>query len=425
MDIIYLIIGLVIGATAAFFYAKSKFGSGSTFLTQQLKKNEDELNAEREKVIKLNSENSGLKSDYRNLQEKLSEQKSEIEELQQKFTKEFENLANKILDEKSSKFTLQNKENLDQILKPLNEKIKEFKEKVEFVYDKETRDRTSLSEQLKTLFELNQKMTKEATNLTNALKGETKSQGNWGEFVLENLLDNSGLVKDREYFVQESIKTEEGKRLQPDVIIKLPENRNIIIDSKVTLVAYERYNSMDNEDEKEKALKEHILSIRNHYKDLSSKNYHNLYGVDSLDFVFMFLPIEPAWSLAFQKDNGLFQDAFERKIAIVSPTMLLINLKMIASIWRQENQNKNALEIARQSGALYDKFVGFVEDLQTIGSRIEQTQSSYNDAMKKLSEGSGNLLRRAEKIKQLGAKTSKSLSQSLIEDEEDENLLEE
>ena len=421
--IIFLIIGVVIGAFAAFFIAKAKFGSGNSFLTQQLQKNENDLSAERDKVLKLNSELSSLNSDYRNLQEKLDEQKSEIEELQNKFVKEFENLANKILDEKSSKFTLQNKENLDQILKPLSENIKAFEKKVEDVYVNDTKERATLAQQIKTLHDLNQQMSRDATNLTNALKGETKSQGNWGEFILESLLEKSGLVKDREYFLQESITSEGGRRYQPDVIIRLPENKSVIIDSKVSLIAYEKFSSAENEDERLGSIKEHILSIRNHIKNLNGKNYQNLYGINGLDFVLMFLPIEPAFSLALQNDSGLFQEAYDKNIVIVSPTTLLATLRTIASIWRQENQNKNAIEIARQSGALYDKFVGFVEDLQTIGSRIEQTQNAYSDAMKKLSTGRGNLLNSAEKIRKLGAKTSKTLPQSMIDD--DENLLEE
>jgi DNA recombination protein RmuC len=423
MEIIYLIIGLIIGGISAFFIAKSKYGSGNSFLTQQLQKSENDLSAERDKVLKLNSELSSLNSDYRNLQEKLAEQKSEIEELQNKFVKEFENLANKILDEKSSKFTLQNKENLDRILKPLSENIKAFEKKVEDVYVNDTKERATLAQQIKTLHDLNQQMSKDATNLTNALKGETKSQGNWGEFILESLLEKSGLAKDREYFLQESIISEGGRRFQPDVIIRLPENKSVIIDSKVSLNAYEKFSSAENGDERLGSIKEHILSIRNHIKNLNGKNYQSLYGIDGLDFVLMFLPIEPAFSLALQNDSGLFQEAYDKNIVIVSPTTLLATLRTIASIWRQENQNKNAIEIARQSGALYDKFVGFVEDLQTIGSRIEQTQNAYSDAMKKLSTGRGNLLNSAEKIRKLGAKTSKTLPQSLIDD--DENLLEE
>jgi DNA recombination protein RmuC len=429
-EIIFLIIGILIGAFAAFLIAKLKYegsvgktGERNSFLEEELAKTEKDLASEREKVIKLNSENSALNSDYRNLQEKLAEQKSEIEELQNKFAKEFENLANKILDEKSSKFTLQNKENLDQILKPLSEKIKDFEKKVEDVYVTDSKERASLVQQIKTLHELNQQMSKDATNLTNALKGETKSQGNWGEFILESLLEKSGLVKDREYFLQESITSEGGRRYQPDVIIRLPENKSVIIDSKVSLIAYEKFSSAENEDERLGSIKEHILSIRNHIKNLNGKNYQNLYGINGLDFVLMFLPIEPAFSLALQNDSGLFQEAYDKNIVIVSPTTLLATLRTIASIWRQENQNKNAIEIARQSGALYDKFVSFVDDLQTIGNRIEQTQNAYSDAMKKLSTGRGNLLNSAEKIRKLGAKTSKTLPQSMIDD--DENLLEE
>jgi DNA recombination protein RmuC len=429
-EIIFLIIGILIGAFAAFLIAKLKYegsvgktGERNSFLEEELAKTEKDLASEREKVIKLNSENSALNSDYRNLQEKLAEQKSEIEELQNKFAKEFENLANKILDEKSSKFTLQNKEDLDQILKPLSEKIKDFEKKVEDVYVTDSKERASLVQQIKTLHELNQQMSKDATNLTNALKGETKSQGNWGEFILESLLEKSGLVKDREYFLQESITSEGGRRYQPDVIIRLPENKSVIIDSKVSLIAYEKFSSAENEDERLGSIKEHILSIRNHIKNLNGKNYQNLYGINGLDFVLMFLPIEPAFSLALQNDSGLFQEAYDKNIVIVSPTTLLATLRTIASIWRQENQNKNAIEIARQSGALYDKFVSFVDDLQTIGNRIEQTQNAYSDAMKKLSTGRGNLLNSAEKIRKLGAKTSKTLPQSMIDD--DENLLEE
>ena len=433
MEIIFLIIGLIIGALAAFLIAKFKFEGSSgkaaernSILEEDLAKTEKELNAEREKVIKLNGENSALKSDYKNLQEKLEDQKSEIEELQQKFIKEFENLANKILAEKSETFTKQNRENLDQILKPLGEKIKDFEKKVEDVYVTDSKDRAKLTEQIKTLHELNQQMSKDANNLTQALKGEKKTQGNWGEFILESLLEKSGLQKDREYFLQESITSQDGKRYQPDVIIKLPENKSVIIDSKVSLVAYEKFSSSENENDRLNSIKEHILSVRNHIKGLSSKSYQNLYSIDSLDFVLMFLPIEPAFSLALQNEPGLFQEALDKNVVIVSPTTLLATLRTIASIWRQENQNKNALEIARQSGALYDKFVGFVDDLQAIGTRIDQTQSSYSDAMKKLSEGSGNLVRRAEKIRKLGAKTSKSLPGSLLDkDEDDENLLDE
>lgn len=429
MEIIFLLFGLAVGGISAFVIAKSKFGSGSSFLSQQLQKNENDLSVEREKVIKLNSELSALNSDYRNLQEKLAEQKSEVEKLQEKFTKEFENLANKILDEKSSKFTLQNKENLDQILKPLNEKIKDFEKKVDDVYVTDSKERASLVQQIKSLHELNQQMSRDANNLTQALKGETKTQGNWGEFILESLLEKSGLAKDREYFLQENITSQEGRRFQPDVIVKLPDNKNIIIDSKVSLVAYEKFSSAENENDRLNGIKEHILSIRNHIKNLSSKNYQNLYSLESLDFVLMFLPIEPAFSLALQNESGLFQEAYDKNIVIVSPTTLLATLRTIASIWRQENQNKNALEIAKQSGDMLDKFTAFVEDLLAVGKSLISTKDSYDKAMNKLVDGRGNLISRAEKIKELGAKASKTLPKSILDRADDnggdQNLLEE
>jgi len=455
MEIIFLLIGILIGSVSIYFVLKYKFagtkgislsevdelnnriseltvenGQASTrnsILEESLKQVNMELNSERAKVLQLSNEKSSLKTDYDNLQEKLKEQKSEVEQLQEKFTKEFENLANKILEEKSSKFTIQNKENLDQILKPLSEKIKDFEKKVEDVYVSDSKERAGLIQQIKTLHDLNQQMSKDATNLTNALKGQTKTQGNWGEFILESILEKSGLEKNREYFVQESLTAENGKRLQPDVLVKLPENKTIVIDSKVSLIAYEKFNSSEDENEKNTAIREHILSIRNHLKGLSSKSYQNLYQIQSLDFVLMFLPIEPAFGLAVQNDIGLFNDAFEKNIVIVSPSTLLATLRTIASIWRQENQNKNAIEIARQSGALYDKFVGFVEDLIAVGNKIDSSKDSYVNAMKKLHEGSGNLVSRVERIKKLGAKTTKALPQSLLDksdnDENDEQSL--
>ena len=423
IDIIFLVIGLAIGATASYFYAKLKYEGSSgkavernSYLEEEVNKTEKELIAEREKVQNLISQLAETKSNNEHLNEKLAQQKSDIEKLQEKFTKEFENLANKILDEKSTKFTAQNRENLDQILKPLGEKIKDFEKKVEEVYVNDSKDRSGLSEQLKTLFELNQKMTKEAANLTNALKGETKTQGNWGEFVLENLLENSGLVKDREYFIQESVKTEDGRRLQPDIIVKLSENRSIIIDSKVTLVAYEKYNSSESKEEKERALKEHIISIKNHYKDLSSKNYQDLYQLRTLDFVIMFIPIESALALAVQTDSNLFTYAFEQRILILSPSILLASLKIFSSIWQQEKQNQNALEIARQSGALYDKFQNFLKDLKNIGDKLDIAKGSYDEAFKKLKSGRGNLISSTEKIKQLGAKAKKSIEPNLLDE---------
>jgi len=433
MEIIYLIFGLLIGLVIAFLFLRSKktipieevnklneeinslkiengkLGERIKILEEDKSHLQSELKLEREKSERLNSENSALKSDYTNLQEKLNEQKTEIEELQQKFVKEFENLANKIFEEKSAKFTEQNKERLSEILNPLKEKITEFEKKVEETNKESIKGHSSLKEQLEMLRQMNQQITQEAKNLTEALKGQTKTQGNWGEFILESILEKSGLVKGREYLVQEAITSESGKRFQPDVIVNLPENKSIVIDSKVSLIAYERYISSEDEIEKAKALRDHIISIRSHLKNLSSKNYQTLYQLNSLDFVLMFMPIEPAFALAVQHDSNLFNDAFEMNIVIVSPSTLLATLRTIASIWRQENQNRNAMEIARQAGALYDKFVNFYNDLIDVGKKLDSAKDSYENAMKKIHEGRGNLISGVERMKQLGAKASKSL----------------
>ena len=297
----------------------------------------------------------------------------------------------------------------------MGDKIKEFEKKVNDVYVTDSKERASLSTQLKNLQELNQMMAKEASNLTNALKGETKTMGNWGEFILESILEKSGLVKGREYTIQETRMSEEGRRLQPDVIIYLPENKCIIIDSKVSLIAYEKYTSSENDTEKAFALREHVDSIRKHIRELSGKNYQNIYDITSLDFVLLFMPIEPAFSLAIQNDSEIFNEAFEKNIVIVSPSTLLATLRTIQNLWRQENQNINALEIARQTGALYDKFQGLISDLIELGKRMNTMQSSYENAMKKLYTGRGNLISSVENIKKLGARTSKSLPQSMIE----------
>ena len=447
MELLYLLVGLLVGFLIAWFYSKSRNQSsgiakaeaeelGSKIdtlsvekgkieerynsLEENYKKVSDELKVEREKVIAQTKELSTITADYKNLQEKLTEQKDELENLQEKFAKEFENLANKIFEEKGNKFTEQNKEKLGEILNPLKEKIADFEKRVEESNKESIKGHASLREQLQMLKDLNQQVTQEAKNLTQALKGQTKTQGNWGEFILESILEKSGLVKNREFVVQESLTTESGKRYQPDVVINLPENKSIIIDSKVSLVAYEKFVSEEDEKDKQLALREHINSIRSHIKNLSGKNYQNLYQLESLDFVLMFMPIEPAFALAVQTDSSLFSDAFEMNIVIVSPSTLLATLRTIASIWRQENQNKNALEIARQSGALYDKFVGFAEDLISIGKKMDDAKSTYSSAMNKLVDGSGNLVRRVQRIKELGAKTAKQLPNSLL-DRADEN----
>jgi DNA recombination protein RmuC len=397
MEIIFLITGIAVGVLLGFFIGISKY-----------------------KHI-----NSKLEERNLILEQKLDEHRSETEKLRERFSIEFENLANKILDEKSRKFTEQNRENLDSILNPLKEKISEFEKKVNEVYVSETKERAALAEQLKSLHELNKQMTEEANNLTRALKGDTKTQGAWGEFILESILEKSGLEKGREYLFQETFKNEEGSNRRPDVIINLPEGKNIIIDSKVSLKSYELYISSDDENYRRKCLNEHVASVRRHLKGLDLKDYHNLYSLQSLDFVLMFIPVEPAFALAVQNDQTLFYDAFEKNIVIVSPSTLLATLRTIASIWKQENQNRNAMDIARKSGELYDKLAAFVEDLIKVGQRIDDAKKSYEEAMNKLSEGRGNIISRAENLKQIGAKTTKTIDQRIIErasDDDEEQL---
>lgn len=435
---VYLITGILIGAGTAWFIAKSKFqtnGSsvGEMLLTQELelkleaekekshKMNEDmtklndELRKEREEVLKLNNLNTRLEAEYRNIQENLRTHKEEINELKEKFAAEFKNLANEIFEDKSKKFTDQNKVNIGDLLKPLGEKIVEFERKVEQTNKESIERNSALKEQISGLRELNQKITKEAENLTKALKGDSKAQGNWGEFILESILEKSGLEKGREYVVQESKTNEEGRRFQPDVVVKLPDSKSIIVDSKVSLVAYERAVNAETEEDKAANLKAHLLSLRSHIKGLSEKNYQSLYGVESLDFVLMFIPIEPAFSLAVQHDGELFNDAYAKNIVIVSPATLIATLRTIASIWKQEYQNRNAIEIAKEGGNLYDKFVAFTEDLKNVGRHLDTTQKVYVEAAKKLYEGKGNLINRAEKMKKLGAKTAKNLDQKLLD----------
>jgi DNA recombination protein RmuC len=380
------------------------------------------LNAINEKdatILDLNRQVSQRVTENKGLEEKLREKSGEIEKSEEKLRTIFKNLANEILEEKTQKFTEQNKVKLDEILKPLGEKIRDFEKKVEETYDKESKQRFSLEKEIKNLTDLNQQISKEANNLTNALKGQSKTRGNWGEIILESILEKSGLARDREYFVQPSFTNEHGKRLQPDVVVTYPGERNVIIDSKVSLNAYERYASSEIKEDQEAALKDHLLSIRNHINDLSSKNYQDLYQLKSLDFVMMFLPIEPAYLIAMQYDPNLWNFAYERRILMISPTNLIAALKMITTLWRVEYQNKNAQEIAEQSGALYDKFVGFLEDLRDVGNKLNATQKSYDDSMNKLSEGKGNLVRRVERIKELGARTTKEIPKNMIEKAEE------
>ncbi|PKH51857.1 DNA recombination protein RmuC [Tenacibaculum sp. Bg11-29] len=367
----------------------------------------------------LNIELARKNEEFKNLQLKLNENKEEVEKLQEKFTKEFENLANKILDEKSNKFTLQNKENIQNILNPLQEKIKIFEDKVDKTHKESIDYHSALRQQILGLKEMNQQMSKETINLTKALKGDSKTQGNWGELVLERVLEKSGLEKDREYFVQQSFTNDEGKRILPDVVIHLPDNKKMIVDSKVSLTAYEQFVNTDDDLDRERFLTAHLNSLKRHIAQLSEKKYEDIYKISSPDFVLLFVPIEPAFAVALNQDNSLYNKAFEKNIVIVTPTTLLATLRTIDTMWNNEKQQRNALEIARQAGALYDKFDGLLQDLIGIGKKIDASKADYNSAMNKLVDGRGNLITSVEKLKKMGAKAKKALPQNIIERAQD------
>lgn len=390
-------------------------------LIHQLEVINGELKSSEAENRKLLEETTSLREKNTHLIEKLSEHKKDLEQVHEQFKNQFKVLANEILEEKTSKFTHQNQINIKQILDPLGERIKEFNKKVEETYNTEMKERVTLQEQIRGLTELNQRMSIEANNLTKALKGESKVQGNWGEIILERILEKSGLQKDREYRVQVSGSNDQGRKIQPDVIIDLPDQRHLVVDSKVSITAFERYTSAESETERESALKEHIQSVRSHVKGLSEKNYHTMYGINTPDFVLMFIPVEPAFSLAIQNDPSLYNEAMDRNIVLVSPSTLLAILATISSMWKHENRTKNAMEIAEQGGRLFDKLVSFAEDLAGIGNRLQQTQTVYDQAMTKLKTGRGNLVGRARKLQELGVKATKSLPAEFRDDQEEDD----
>ena len=447
MEFLYLAIGLLVGAIIVWLGMKGKLTSLNSNFQQQSAEAErlkqDEINSlDKEKSI-LNEKYTSLQesyektvtestaernrnetltakiatadADYKNLKEKLDSQKAELEDIQKKFTTEFENIAHKILKNNSQEFTQVNQKNINEILNPLKDKIQLFEKKVEDTYQKGIKDQTDLKAEIKKLYDLNSRISEEANNLTKALKSDSKKQGNWGEFILERVLERSGLVKGQEYDTQITARNERGDLIRPDVIVKLPENKHIIVDSKVSLVAYETFVNTDDSELQTTFLKQHVESIKNHIKGLSEKNYQNATLFDTPDFVLLFMPIESAFSVAIQYDPDLFNFAWERKIVIVSPTTLLATLRTVSSIWKHEKQTQNAIEIARQGGALYDKFVGFLNDLEDLGNQINRVSKTYDTAKNKLTDGSGNLIKRAETLKKLGAKASKSISENLIE----------
>jgi DNA recombination protein RmuC len=453
MDLLFLFIGIALGAVAGFLFAKTRFTSGSmdakTLQDKELLFVENQqllqqalsaksvaearwadLRAELDEVkkimeIQLNEERNRANNNAERLakaeeifklqKEKIDTQKEEIEALHKKLTVEFENIANRILNDNSQKFTEQNRNNLDIILNPLKERIKDFEDKVDKTYKAESEERVSLKTEIKGLMDLNEKLKMEANNLTSALKGDQKKQGNWGEIILERILEYSGLVKDREYKTQQVTTNVEGVTIKPDVIVFLPDQKHIIIDAKVSLTAYEQWVGAEDEDAKQKYIKLHVDSLRNHIRTLADKDYETAIGYSSPDFVLLFVPIESSFGAAVQADQELFSYAWERKIVIVSPSTLLATLRTIASVWKQDRQTRNAMEIARQSGDLLDKFTGFIESMQKIGKNLEQAQGSYSEAYNKLFTGKGNLINRARTIKELGAKTSKNLPQNILD----------
>ncbi len=446
MEFIYLFTGIVVGAVAVFLsYQKKKEALLLNFQEKEKLYDEQKVAAEKQSLVwqerflalkaeaelwksnleEMRGENTLLvgrlektKAEYLALQEKLQLKKKELEETQKKLVTEFENIAQKILRKNSEEFANANQKNIGEVLNPLKEKIQLFEKKVEDTYEKGLKDQTDLRAELKKLYELNSRISEEASNLTKALKGDVKKQGNWGEVVLERILERSGLNEgEHGYQKQYSDFSEEGKRIQPDIVINLPDNKHIVIDSKVSLLAYERAVNAATEEERVAHIKNHLLSLKSHIKGLSEKHYQTARNLNSPDFVLLFIPVEASFSVAVQEDQELFSYAWDQKVVLVSPSTLLATLRTIASIWQQENQTRNAMEIARQGGALYDKFVGFVTDMENIGKNMETTRKTYEAAMNKLHSGSGNLIRRAENIRKLGAKTTRELPGNLLDEE--------
>ena len=457
MEILYIILAFILGAVLAYFILKSSSVSRKSY--EELQQNFNQKEADFNKIIaeisaqnkaqiqkiaeqqelneRQNSEIKDLQSDKNqliglksqlaaqneSLQQLLDSQKEEIVKIQEEAKLQFENLANKILEEKTLKFTEQNQKNLKTILEPFQEKISELKNRVNEAYEKENKERFSLAEKVKELAELNQQISEDAKKLTRALKGEAKTQGNWGEMILESILEKSGLVKGREYFLEHQLTDENnkalysefsGKKMRPDAVVKYPDERNVIIDSKVSLTAFTEL--VDETDAEVYAIKlnQHLSSIKNHINQLSQKAYDD-YG-KSLDFVMMFIPSEPAYIAAMQADQNLWNFAYERRILLLNPSNLITSLKLIADLWKREYQSRNAMEIAERGAKLYDKFVGFVENLEKIGKNIDNAKNSYTDAYKQLSTGNDNLIIQTQKLRTLGIKNKKRLPNSLTEE---------
>lgn len=436
MEVIYLVGGLTAGGIIGYVLGNVIFKSRLAKVENDLGRENDILQTRFDELVKdlamfetklkdetsrresAELQNASMRSDYENLNEKLETERKQVENLQKKFQIEFENIANKILKEHTFEFNQVSTKNMGDLLNPLKEKISNFEKKVEDTYNKGLKDQTDLKAELKKLYDLSIALDKDAKDLTKALKADTKKQGNWGEVILERVLERSGLIKDQEYYLQFTGKSEEGITLRPDVVIKLPEEKHLVIDSKVSLNAYTEYAASETETEKKAALKKHLDSVKKHVKELSDKNYSAILNINSPDFVMMFLPIEPAFGIAVQTDHDLFNYAWQRKVVIVSPTTLLATLRTVASIWKYEKQSQNALEIAKRGGLLYDKFVGFVKDFEIIGKSLDRAGEAYKEGFKKLKKGDGDLAWQAEQLKSMGVTTKKNIPVEFLEDGE-------
>lgn len=435
-----LFVGLLVGATAVALVLRARISSagaqaraesqieivrvnerlaGSQEDNKRLETEKENLAALRDQLV---AERQRLSNQVAELAAELEAERSQsaekialLKNAEEQLSNRFKALASEILEDKSKRFTEQNQTNLNQLLEPLKVRIAEFQGKVQEVYVQEGKDRSALAEQVKQLMALNHQLSKDAHNLTSALKGQAKAQGNWGELILERVLEASGLRKGHEYDVQESHTRADGSRAQPDVVVHLPEERHLIVDAKVSLTAYEEHANAETDHQREAAVRRHLDSVRAHVRELSEKNYQQLYGLQSLDFVLMFIPVEPAFMLAISQDADLWQDAWKRNVLLVSPSTLLFVVRTVAHLWRQEQQSRNAQEIANRGAELYDKLAGFVGDMETLGDRLDQAKRAYDGVLNKFSTGRGNVIRQAEMLKELGVKPAKQLPQNLVD----------